>query len=114
LKPQLKVVRSDDPAPPSPTPNNNYDDWVEDIRGITWNAFVKGRMTLEDIAAKASLSAKTVENFAWGDTKRPQAKTVFSIAVAVDFRMALMPASAPRQPNEPDLSEFRKDIKRRG
>lgn len=109
----LRLVGSPDPAP-SPFPSAySYEEWVEDLRGIVWNAFVKGYSTLEDLAVKANLSKTTVENFAWGETKRPHGRTLFQIASAVGYRMPFIPDHAPRQPDEPDLAEYRGHIRRK-
>lgn len=97
----------------SQLPRERYEEWVEDLRGIVWNAFKRGNMTFEHIAEKAMLHPTTVEKFAWGDTKRPAAWTVFQIAEAVGFRTSFLPADAKRQPDEQSFSRFRALVQKR-
>lgn len=111
MKTQLRVVGSDDPTPRHYNPT--YEEWVEDLRGIVWNAFIKGHMSLEEIAVKADLTPITVHKFAWAVTKQPKARTTYQLAAAVGFRIPFLHADAPRQPDEPELSEFRKLIQRK-
>ncbi len=92
---------------------SSYEDLVEDLRGIVWNAFIREGRTLEDIAVAANLHTTTVERFAWGDTKRPAARTVIQLILAVGFRLPLIEAAAPRQPNEVDLRWMHSLIKNR-
>ncbi len=53
---------------------------LDNVRGYVWKRY-GGRF--EELAAIARLHPKTVESFAWGDTKRPQFETVVRILVAL-------------------------------
>jgi hypothetical protein len=99
LKPHLTVVRTGDLET-----TQSFENWVADLRGVVWHAFVREARTLEDIAVSANLHALTVERFAWGDTKRPALRTALQLAQAVGFRVPLISSSAPRQPDEASLS----------
>lgn len=96
-KPQLTVVSNDDDI------ISSCEDWVADLRGVVWHAFIREARTLEDIAVTANLNKLTVERFAWGDTKRPALRTALQLAMAVGFRIPLISSSAPRQPDETSL-----------
>ncbi len=90
-----------------------YETWVEDLRGIVWNAFSREGRTIEDIATVANLHFRTVEKFAWGETKRPALRTAFELARAVGFRIPFIPIGSRVQPDEPDLGWTRSMIKSR-
>lgn len=111
-KPYLALVCSN-PVSASvsrPEPEYTYEMWVEDLQGIVWNRFIKGKQSLEDMAAAADLNPKTVDNFMWRVTKKPAARTVFQMAVAVGFRNPWIPADAPLQPDEQDFKLLREAL----
>lgn len=108
LKPAIRLVAND----PEPTdgPDYTYEMWAEDLRGIAWNSFIKGRLSMEDIAVMSGLRQNTVESFIWGVTKSPRATTVYQIARAVGFRSPWIPENAPVQPAERDYAAYRKSL----
>lgn len=108
----LRLVASNDQVPTFKE-DYTYEQWVQDLQGVVWSAFIRGHRSLEDIAVEANLAQKTVENFAWGQTKRPASTTTFALAKALGFRMPLIDARAPRQPDEPDLSGLHQLIRKR-
>ena len=55
--------------------SGSFEQQLADLRGLVWHMFIKGKISFEDLAAKAGLHQKTVENVAWGDTKRPHLRT---------------------------------------
>ncbi len=85
---------------------------VQDLQGLAWHAFMREGRTIEDFVAVTGLHFRTVENFVWGDTKRPYPNTVDRMAEALGFRYALVPLSAPRQPDEKDVSWAREVLRR--
>lgn len=85
---------------------------VQDLQGLAWHAFKREGRTIEDFVVETGLHFKTVENFVWGDTKRPYQNTVDRMAEALGFRYALVPLSAPRQPDEHDLAWAREILRR--
>lgn len=109
----MRVVGRDEETAPTFRSDYSYEDWVADLRGLIWNAFIKGRMTLEMVAEKSNLHLTTVEKFAFGETKRPASRTTFELARAIGFRMPLIPSDADRQPAEQDYSTFRAHTKTR-
>lgn len=85
-------------------PTYTYEMWVQDLQGVAWHAFAREGYTIEKMAFAANLHYQTVENFVWGDTKRPTGNTVFQMAAALGFRLPLIASGAGRQPDEFDLS----------
>jgi hypothetical protein len=85
---------------------------VQDLQGLAWHAFMRKGKTIEAFVAETGLHFKTVENFVWGETKRPSQNTVDRMTEALDFRYALVPLSAPRQPDEKDVSWAREILRR--
>lgn len=108
LKPAFYPVANDSEL--AVGPDYTYEMWVEDLRGIAWNSFTKGRLSMEDITVMSGLRPKTVESFVWGVTKNPRATTVFQIARAVGFRSPWIPESAPVQPAERDYTAYRQSL----
>lgn len=85
----------------------DFENWLEDLRGIVWNDFIKGRRSLENLAADAKLSLSTVQKFAWGETKKPHLQTVFKLMKALGYRLPVIPLTAPRQKDEVDYATLR-------
>ena len=56
---------------------------LADIRGLVWEAFKKRLMSWSDIAAEAGLCTVTVEDFAFGITRRPHLNTVEALLEAL-------------------------------
>ena len=112
-KAALHLVETEGHVAPAFAADYTYENWIEDLRGIVWHSFIKGRMTLDDIAAKANLHLSTVEKFAYRETKRPAARTTFELAKAVGFRLPHIPSDAPRQPDERDYREYRSHVRTR-
>ena len=81
------------------------DPLVEDLRGALWSNGRASQWKL--IADKASLSYSTICNMASGRTRRPHHHTITRLALAMDFRLALVPANTPRVEQEVDLSASR-------
>lgn len=102
---QLSLVASNDHRA------YTHEMWVQDLQGLAWHAFKREGRTVEEFVVATGLHFKTVENFIWGDTKRPYPNTILRMAQALGFRLALIPASAPRQPDEKDLA-WARDILR--
>jgi len=99
---------------PAHLPDYNYEDRIEDLRGLLWAACKRGQQHLiDDIAVRAHLAPSTVEAFVFGQTKRPQDRTVFEIAKAIGFRMALIPLSVPKLREELDRGNLPDDLPRR-
>jgi len=58
------------------------DKLLDDVRGHVWKRY-GGRF--EELAVEAGLHEKTVEKFAWGDTKKPHFETVARLLAALDL-----------------------------
>lgn len=82
------------------TPDYTYQDFIEDLRGIVWDSVKETGLSWDDLAIEAKLSPQTVSRFAYGETKVPTSRTVFQIASVVNLRMAFVPKTARRQPDE--------------
>lgn len=79
-------------------------EWIETLHCIVWNDFITGRRSLEDLAEMADLRFVTVESFAWRDTKRPAATTVYKLAVACGYQLPFIPMEAGHQADEVSLA----------
>lgn len=67
----------------------NYDEdfvtWVEDLRGRMWRNQDGRRPNWGLVAADSGLCFGTVSRFAYRETKRPHAHTIFAIAKALGW-----------------------------
>lgn len=68
-----------------------FEVFLEDLRGIVWNSTRDANMNWAQIAVMANITAETVAKFAYHEVKRPQFRTVFGIAAAVGARLTLSP-----------------------
>lgn len=62
--------------------DSQSDKILDDVRGYICKRF-GGRF--EDLAEVAGLHPKTVESFAWGDTRLPQFQTIVRLLSALDL-----------------------------
>ncbi len=80
--------------------------FIEDLRGFLWSNQGVTR-TWQDVADESGLCYATVMNFARGDTKRPQARTIIKLMQALGYRLALVPANTRTIAGEVHLENYR-------
>jgi len=96
-----------------PQPDYTYQDFIEDLRGIVWNSAKETGLSWDELAREANLSPQTVSRFAYGETKVPTSRTLFQLVTVVNLRMAFVPKTARRQPDEIAARPLRSNIKSR-
>jgi hypothetical protein len=79
--------------------SSEYQRFLADLRGELIASWRSGR-SWKDIATTAYVGVATVQRFAEGTTVQPTAFTVKQLAMAVGYRIALVPASTPKLPGE--------------
>ncbi|MFM2424208.1 MAG: hypothetical protein RLZZ70_599 [Candidatus Parcubacteria bacterium] len=79
--------------------SDSYQIFLADLRGKVHVALRAGR-TYEQIADGLYVSPRTIQAFAEGKTRKPSSFTVERLAMALGFRLAIVPADMPRIPGE--------------
>ena len=75
--------------------SSHYQVFLANLRGEILAAVRHGR-TWVDIATTAYVGIETVKRFADGTTVRPTSFTVNQLALALGYRIALVPANTPK------------------
>ena len=65
--------------------------FLEDLRGLIWKEAGRPDGKWKDLAEKARLHHKTIQNFACGTTRRPQLFTIRRMCLAIDYTFAIQP-----------------------
>jgi hypothetical protein len=81
--------------------------FIEDFRGMLWNSYEECGMTLWALAAKANVSPRTILNFLFGITRRPQVPTIMKLLDAMGYRIGVFQKNAPKQKDEITLRNYR-------
>ena len=63
--------------------------FLSDLRGIVWSQAGKVNGSWKGLAAKSNLSYRTLQNFASGETRRPQFFTIRRICQAVGCTLSI-------------------------
>jgi DNA-binding phage protein len=90
------------------------EEFLQDLRGMLWNSVPTCGMEWPELAREAKLHVSTIENFLFGQTKRPQMNTIYRLLTAMGFRIGILAADSAKQPGEIALHRFHNTKQVRG